>query len=83
MVEALAQLAARHGKALELGTGTGRVAIPLAARGVDVHGIEASQAMIDRMRAKPGGADIPVALGDFTEVACDGEYALVYHPVTA
>ncbi|HEY5950260.1 MAG TPA: class I SAM-dependent methyltransferase [Kofleriaceae bacterium] len=76
-VEALAQLAGT-GKALELGIGTGRVAIPLAALGVAVHGIEASQAMLDRMRAKPGGADIPVTLGDFTDVAVAGEYAVVY-----
>ena len=76
-VDVLAQLAGT-GKALELGIGTGRVAFPLAARGVAVHGIDASQAMIDRMRAKPGGADIPVTLGDFTDVAVDGEYALVY-----
>lgn len=76
-VEMLAQLAGT-GKALELGIGTGRVAIPLAARGVAVHGIESSQAMLDRMRAKPGGADLPVTLGDFTDVAVDGEYALIY-----
>lgn len=76
-VEMLAQLAGR-GNALELGIGTGRVAIPLAARGIAVHGIEASQAMLDRMRAKPGGADIPVTLGDFTDVALNAEYALVY-----
>jgi SAM-dependent methyltransferase len=76
-VEALAQLVGT-GKALELGIGTGRVAIPLAARGVDVHGIEASQAMLDRMRAKPGGVGIPVTLGDFTDISLEGEYALVY-----
>ena len=76
-VDVLAQLAG-SGKALELGVGTGRVAIPLAARGVAVHGIEASQAMTDRMRAKPGGADVPVTLGDFTDVAVAGEYALIY-----
>ena len=76
-VDALVQLAGT-GKALELGIGTGRVAIPLAARGVAVHGIEASRAMLDRMRAKPGGADVAVTLGDFTEVAVDGEYALIY-----
>ena len=76
-VEVLAQLAGT-GKALELGIGTGRVAIPLAARGVAVHGIEASQAMLDRLRAKPGGADVPVTLGDFTDVAVDYEYALIY-----
>ena len=76
-VEALAQLAGT-GRALELGIGTGRVAIPLAARGVAVHGIEASQAMVDRTRAKPGGATIPVTLGDFAQVAVEGEYALIY-----
>ncbi|HEY0253939.1 MAG TPA: class I SAM-dependent methyltransferase, partial [Kofleriaceae bacterium] len=76
-VEVLAEIAGT-GKALELGTGTGRVAIPLAARGITVHGIEASEAMLERMRAKPGGADIPVSLGDFTDVAVDGEYALIY-----
>jgi len=77
VIDVLASLAGT-GRALELGTGTGLVAIPLAARGVRVHGIEASQAMLDRMRAKPGGADIPVTLGDFTDVVVDGEYALVY-----
>jgi SAM-dependent methyltransferase len=76
-VEVLANLAGT-GRALELGIGTGRVAIPLAARGIAVHGIEASQAMLDRMRAKPGGADIPVTLGDFTDVGVGGEYALIY-----
>ena len=76
-VDVLVQLAGT-GKALELGIGTGRVAIPLAARGVAVAGIEASQAMLDRMRAKPGGAAIPVTLGDFTEVAVEGEYAVIY-----
>ncbi|MGE0404110.1 MAG: class I SAM-dependent methyltransferase [Kofleriaceae bacterium] len=75
--DALARLAG-DGRALELGIGTGRVAIPLAARGVDVRGIEASQAMIDRMRAKPGGAAIPVTVGDFTNVAVEGEYAVIY-----
>jgi SAM-dependent methyltransferase len=76
-VDVLAQLAGT-GKALELGIGTGRIAIPLAARGVAIHGIEASQAMLDRMRAKPGGADIDVTLGDFTDVAVEGEHALIY-----
>ncbi len=76
-VEILAELAGT-GNALELGVGTGRIAIPLTARGVAVHGIEASQAMLDRMRAKPGGASIPVTLGDFTDVPVAGEYTLVY-----
>jgi SAM-dependent methyltransferase len=66
------------GRALELGVGTGRVALPLAARGVEVHGIDASRAMVERLRAKPGGRDLPVTLGDFEEVAIPGEFALVY-----
>jgi hypothetical protein len=76
-VDQLAELAG-NGRALELGIGTGRVAIPLAARGVAVDGIEASQAMLGRMRAKPGGENIRVTLGDFTNVTVDGEYALIY-----
>lgn len=76
-VGALHELAA-GGPALELGVGTGRVAIPLAARGIEVHGIDASQAMIDRLRAKPGGAAIAVTLGDFAHVAVDGPYPLIY-----
>ncbi|HEY6174136.1 MAG TPA: class I SAM-dependent methyltransferase [Kofleriaceae bacterium] len=76
-VELLHELAA-GGPALELGIGTGRVAIPLAARGIAVHGIDASEAMVQQLRAKVGGAAIPVTLGDFTEVAVDGSYALVY-----
>src|SRR3954470_20627624 len=70
---------ASNGRMLELGIGTGRVALPLAARGVDVHGIDASQAMVDRLRAKPGGADIPVALGDMADVAAPaGDYDAVF-----
>jgi SAM-dependent methyltransferase len=77
-VELLYKLAA-GGAALELGIGTGRVALPLAARGVPVHGIDASEAMIQRLRDKPGGAAIPVTVGDFTDVAVDGgPYSLVY-----
>jgi SAM-dependent methyltransferase len=56
------------GRALELGIGTGRIALPLGERGVSVEGVDASQAMIDRLRAKPGGADIPVTIGDFGAV---------------
>ncbi len=53
------------GPALELGIGTGRIAIPLARRGVAVHGIDLSPAMVDRLRAKAGGEAIPVTIGDF------------------
>ncbi|GGY03352.1 class I SAM-dependent DNA methyltransferase [Streptomyces hiroshimensis] len=66
-VAALAGLAeaAGPGPALELGIGTGRIAVPLAARGVEVHGIDASPAMVAQLRAKPGGEHIPVTMGDF------------------
>jgi SAM-dependent methyltransferase len=73
----LAELAA-GGRALELAIGTGRIALPLAARGVDVAGIELSKAMAARLRAKPGGADIPVAIGDMTTATVDGRFSLVY-----
>lgn len=62
------------GPVLELGIGTGRIAIPLAARGLEVHGIDASPAMVAKLRAKPGGRDIPVTIADFAE-ASPGEPA--------
>lgn len=77
----LADLAG-NGRALELGIGTGRVALPLAARGVQVSGIDASQAMVDKLRAKPGGTEIDVTIGNFAEVAVDGLFSLVYVPFT-
>jgi SAM-dependent methyltransferase len=76
-VDRLAELAG-PGPALELGIGTGRVALPLAARGVEVHGVDASEAMVGRLRAKPGGEAIPVTLGDFAGVPVEGDYRLVY-----
>jgi SAM-dependent methyltransferase len=76
-VDRLAELAG-PGPALELGIGTGRVALPLAARGVQVHGIDASAAMVERLRAKPGGQAVPVTLGDFAGVPVEGAYPLVY-----
>lgn len=76
-VALLAELAG-GGRALELGIGTGRVALPLAARGVEVHGIDASPAMVERLRAKPGGDAIPVTIGDMADVTVDGEFALVF-----
>jgi SAM-dependent methyltransferase len=66
------------GRTLELGIGTGRIAVPLAANGVEVHGIDASPAMVQQLRAKPGGDAIPVTIGDMAEVAVDGEFALVF-----
>ena len=76
-VDLLAELAA-GGRALELGIGTGRVALPLAARGVEVHGIELSRAMVARLREKPGGAGIPVEIGDFASTRVGGAFALAY-----
>src|SRR2546428_838658 len=60
------------GPALELAIGTGRVALPLEARGVEVHGVDASEAMVAKLRKKPGGADIPVTMGDFGDVPVEG-----------
>lgn len=80
-VDFLATLA-MGSRALELGIGTGRVAIPLRGRGIDVHGIEASGAMVEQLRAKPGGAEIPVTVGDFTEMQVSGRFQLVYVPFT-
>jgi SAM-dependent methyltransferase len=69
---------ARGGRALELGIGTGRVALPLQQRGVEVHGIDASPAMLSKLRAKPGGEELPVTLGDFADVPVDGQYDLIF-----
>lgn len=76
-VEVLAELAG-GGPVLELGIGTGLVALPLAARGVEVHGIDASPEMVAALRAKPGGHSVPVTLGDFAGVAVGGEFSLVF-----
>jgi SAM-dependent methyltransferase len=74
----LADLAGAGGRALELAIGTGRVALPLAARGIEVAGIDLSAAMVEQLRAKPGGADLLVEIGDFTSTRVDGEFDLVY-----
>lgn len=73
-------LAARagDGPALEFAIGTGRVALPLAGRGVPVSGIDLSRAMVERLRAKPGGDAIPVTIGDFSSVRVPGSFALAY-----
>lgn len=78
VVDRLAQLAAGGGPALELGIGTGRVALPLAERGVEVHGVDASEAMVRQLRAKPGGDRIPVTMGDFSEVPAEGPFGLIF-----
>jgi len=63
---------------LELAIGTGRVALPLAGRGITVEGVDASAAMVARLRAKPGGDSIPVTLGDMAQVPVSGRFGLVY-----
>ena len=76
-VDFLAELAG-DGRALELGIGTGRIALPLAQRGVPVHGIDLSKAMVARLRAKPGGEDIGVTIGDFATTTVDGSFSVAY-----
>ena len=76
-VDLLAELA-HGGRALEFAVGTGRVALPLAERGVPVSGIEMSQAMLRRLRAKPGGEALPVVVGDMTSATADGTFSLVF-----
>ena len=76
-VDVLASLAGA-GRALEFGIGTGRVALPLSARGVPVHGIDISEPMLARLRAKEGAGEIGVTLGDFATTQVDGRFTLVY-----
>ena len=77
MVDRLASLAG-DGPALELAIGTGRVAVPLHGRGVDVRGIELSPHMVEQLRAKPAASGIPVVVGDMTTTRVPGEFSLVY-----
>jgi SAM-dependent methyltransferase len=76
-IELLAELAG-PGPVLELAIGTGRLALPLAARGLDVHGVDASEAMVAKLREKEGGDAIPVTMGDFADVPVEGEYTLIF-----
>jgi SAM-dependent methyltransferase len=77
VVDFLADLAG-HGPVLELGIGTGRIALPLARRGIRVHGIDLSQAMVARLRAKPGAEQIGVTIGDFATTTVEGRFSLAY-----
>jgi SAM-dependent methyltransferase len=77
VVDVLAELAG-DGAALELGIGTGRIALPLSERGVRVHGIDLSEAMVARLRAKPGGESIGVTIGDFAAIRVDGRFTVAY-----
>ena len=76
-VAALKDLAGA-GPVLELGIGTGRIALPLAAQGLAIHGIDASEAMVAKLRSKPGGNRIPVTVGNFVDVGADGSYSLIF-----
>ncbi|MGI9021915.1 MAG: class I SAM-dependent DNA methyltransferase [Acidimicrobiales bacterium] len=75
-VACLAELAG-EGPVLELGIGTGRLALPLAERGLTVRGVESSPAMVDQLRTRPGGAEIEVVIGDFADVQVPGPFSLV------
>ena len=76
-IDALAELV-RGGRALELGIGTGRFALPLSAKGVEVHGIDAAASMISRLRSKPEADRITVTQGSFADIPVEGEFALIY-----
>jgi hypothetical protein len=77
VLDFLADLAG-SGRALELAIGTGRIALPLTQRGVPVHGIDMSKAMVAKLRAKPGGEDIGVTIGDFATTTVDGAFSVAY-----
>lgn len=77
-VETLARLAGEGGRVLELAIGTGRIALPLAERGVEVYGVDASEAMVAKLRAKPGGERIPVTIGDFADVDVEGRFRVIF-----
>ena len=76
-IDALAELA-QGGRALELGIGTGRIALPLSAKGIEVHGIDAANSMISRLQAKRGSDRITVTQGNFADVPVTGKFELVY-----
>jgi SAM-dependent methyltransferase len=77
IVDFLADLAF-DGTALELGIGTGRIALPLAQRGIRIRGIDLSEAMVARLRAKPGAEQIDVSIGDFATTTVPGQFSVAY-----
>ena len=77
VVDFIAELAG-GGAALELGIGTGRIALPLSQRGVRVHGIDLSDAMVARLRAKPGAEEIGVTIGDFASTTVEGSFSVSF-----
>lgn len=76
-VNLIAELAG-SGSILELAVGTGRIALPLIQKGLSVHGIEGSERMVSKLRAKRGGDSMPVMVGDFADVGIDGPYDFVF-----
>jgi ubiquinone/menaquinone biosynthesis C-methylase UbiE len=76
-VEMIAGLAT-GGRVLELGVGTGRIAVPLAQRGLEVHGVDVSDAMLERLREKPGGDRVRVVKGDFTEAFAGDDFSVAF-----
>ena len=77
VVDLLARLVG-DGRALELGIGTGRIALPLSQRGVPVHGVDLSPSMVARLQAKPGASRIGVTVGDFATTKVEGPFRLAY-----
>jgi SAM-dependent methyltransferase len=80
-IEATVDFLAHHaagGPALEFGVGTGRIALPLSRRGVPTHGIDLSRPMVARLKSKPGGEDVDVAIGDIATTSVEGSFSLVY-----
>ena len=75
---AFARVSRAEGPGLELAVGTGRIALPLAARGIRVDGIDLSPAMVAKLRAKPAGEDLSVTMGDFADVPVEGTYRLIF-----
>lgn len=69
---------ARGGPALELAVGTGRIALPLAAQGIRVDGVDLSPEMVAKLRAKPGGEHLSITMGDFADVPVEGTYRLIF-----
>jgi SAM-dependent methyltransferase len=69
---------AQGGRALELGIGTGRIALPLAANGMEIYGLDASPDMVEKLRAKAGGERMPVTIGNFADVGVEGTFSLIY-----
>lgn len=78
LAELCAQLPDEFAPVLELGIGTGRVALPLAARGIEVHGIDASPAMLEQLGAKAGSERINTILGDFADMSLEGRYKIIF-----